>query len=252
MASKKESSFVNLVVVLFLVSAIAATALAFVFQATEEPIALARSQKEEQAIKKIVPPFDNKPYEERYYIKVSDKDSITVYPAKKGEELAGYAVKTFSDEGFSGRISIMVGFDKDGKIGGTIVLDHKETPGLGDKMAKSKTLAVIENEDGSSDTTWWSKQFIGKKPEFTVSESDGKTLAMPVNIKVSKDGGEVDAITASTITSRAFCNAVNRAYTGYNEVGELQGKPANNTIHYVLFIFLAFGVIAFIFSKLKF
>ena len=87
----------------------------------------------------------------------------------------------------------MVGFLPDGTIHNISVLEHKETPGLGDKMTKAK-----------SD---WSVQFNGKDP------SDFKLM-------VTKDGGDVDAITASTISSRAFCDAVDRAYKAYMEGGK--------------------------------
>ena len=248
--AKKESTFVNMVVVLLIISVIAATSLAYVYKFTKDPIAKAKSKKEEKAISQVVPAFDNKPFDEQYSIPLGENDSLMVFPAKKGEELVGYAVKTFSDKGFGGRISLIVGFDKDGVITGTKVLDHKETPGLGDKTVKEKTLRK-EKVDGKKVEKWWAKQFIGKKPKFKVKEAGGKKIAEAVNIKVTKDGGEIDAITASTISSRAFCDAVNRAAATYNKTGELQGKAPNNVIHYVLFIFLAFGLVVFGISKLK-
>ena len=79
----------------------------------------------------------------------------------------------------------MVGFKPDGTIFKSAVLDQKETPGLGDKMK-----------------TKWKDQFNEKHPTT-------------FKLAVKKDGGDVDAITASTITSRAFCDAVTRAYEGY-------------------------------------
>lgn len=248
--AKKESTFINMVVVLLIISAVAATSLAYVYKFTKDPIAKAKSKKEEKAIKQVVPAFDNKPFDERTYMKSGESDSLTIFPARKGEELVGYAVKTYTDRGFGGRVSIIVGFDKNGVITGTKVLEHKETPGLGDKMVKEKTLRK-EVVDGKKVEKWWAKQFIGKKPQLKVSEKDGKKVVEAVNIKVKKDGGEIDAITASTISSRAFCDAVNRATATYTKAGELEGKAANNTIHYVLFIFLIFGLLVFGISKLK-
>ena len=81
----------------------------------------------------------------------------------------------------------MVGFKPDGSITNVEVLEQKETPGLGTKMA-----------------TDWKNQFVGKNPKNFV-------------LKVGKDGGEIDAITASTITSRAFLDALNRAYNSYKQ-----------------------------------
>ena len=121
-------------------------------------------------------------------MKTNDDDSIICYPAKKDGEVVAVAVETYSDKGFSKRIKIMVGFTNDGTIINTAVLDHAETPGLGDKMDKKK-----------SD---WSNQFNDKNPAT-------------YKLKVTKDGGNVDAITAATISSRAFTDAIDRAYKAY-------------------------------------
>ena len=82
----------------------------------------------------------------------------------------------------------MVGFSGDGRIYSTAVISHSETPGLGAKM--------------TDDESYFRTQFVGKKPS-------------EYNLAVSKDGGDVDAITASTITSRAFTQAVAKAYNVY-------------------------------------
>ena len=183
MASKKESTFINMVVVLFLVSLVAATTLGFVYELTKGPIEQAKIKKQEKAISEVVPKFDNKPMEESDTVKIGEKDELVFFPAKKGEELVGVAVKTFSDAGFSGRITIMVGFKPDGTIVNTSVLGHKETPGLGDKMDKKKSK--------------WSNQYNDVKPDASYKA-----------VIVKNDGGEIDAITASTISSRAFSEAV--------------------------------------------
>jgi Na+-translocating ferredoxin:NAD+ oxidoreductase subunit G len=113
-----------------------------------------------------------------------------MYPAKKGDKLVGTAVETFTKKGFSGEIKLMVGFTPEGEIVGIRVLEHKETPGLGDKME-------VEKSD-------FHVQFQGKNP------ADFKLI-------VKKDGGNVDAITATTISSRAYCDAVQRAYDAFNK-----------------------------------
>ncbi len=191
MAKKKlESSFVNMLVVLFLVSFVASASLAFVNKATQEPRAKARLDKKTNAIKNVLPEFDNNPIDEVYKIATAEGDSLECYPGKKNGKEVGIAIKTFTKNGFSGEIWLMVGFKPDGTINNISVLEHKETPGLGDKMEKKKTA--------------WSEQFNGKNPkEF--------------NLKVKQDNGEVDAITASTISSRAYCDAVDRAYKSYFE-----------------------------------
>jgi len=194
MASKKASSFVNMVVILLIVSAVAATSLAYVYKFTKGPIAAAKLKKKKKAIAFVVPDFDAKvdpdPIAAMYKVGLAENDTLECYPVKKGEDLIGVAVKTYTKLGFSGKIWLMVGFSTDGSISNISVLEHKETPGLGDKMEKKKSK--------------WSNQFNGKKP-------GDKELT------VSKDGGEIDAITASTITSRAFCDAVNRAYKAFQQ-----------------------------------
>ena len=113
-------------------------------------------------------------------------DTVRIYTAESGKDVVGYAVETFSKNGFGGMIRIMVGFLPDGTINSTSVISHSETPGLGDKMEKSKSSFAL--------------QFEGKNPET-------------FKLGVKKDGtGDVDAITASTISSRAFVDAVMRGY----------------------------------------
>jgi len=187
--AKKESTFLSMVATLFVVTLVAAGLLGSVYALTKEPIRLAELKKKNEAIQVVVPGFDNEPSQEvdRIYM---DGDSIYLYTARKGEEILGTAVETFTNNGFSGEFKLMVGFAPDGSIIDIAVIKHAETPGLGDKMEK-----------GKSD---FSVQFMGKHPDS-------------FNIAVRKDRGDVDAITASTITSRAYCDAVTRAYGAFIE-----------------------------------
>lgn len=190
--AKKESTLINMLVALIMVTLVASTALGFVYQVTKEPIAAAKLAKKLDAIQRVVPAFDNDPNAEEYKLPV-DGDTLRFYPAKSNGELVGTAIETFTNQGFSGKIKIMVGLTPDGTVHNVAVLEHKETPGLGDKME-------IKKSD-------WSTQFKGKNPEN-------------FKIAVKQDGGGIDAITASTISSRAFCEAVNRAYNAYMEGGK--------------------------------
>ncbi len=169
---------------------VAGALLAGVNLLTEEPIALARKIKLENAIKEVTPEFDNSPSTEFTKVALPSGDSLTIYPAIKNGVPVGAAVESFSMNGFSGEIRILVGFDADGKIINYEILKHAETPGLGSKMKE-----------------WF-------KTEKNQQSILGKSLAGG-GLRVSKDGGEVDAITASTITSRAFLEAVNQAYSAY-------------------------------------
>ena len=169
---------------LFIVTLASSAALGFVYELTKEPVSVAKSAKKTMAIKRVMPPFDNNPGLDKYSVP-TDNDSVYFYVAKEGEDTVGLAAETYSNKAFGGTLKLLVGFLPDGTIKDIAVLENKETPGLGDKMLKSKTN--------------WSTQFEGKNPAS-------------FKLKVKKDGGDVDAITASTITSRAYCDAVQRAY----------------------------------------
>jgi Na+-translocating ferredoxin:NAD+ oxidoreductase subunit G len=187
--AKTESTFINMLMTLFVVTLVAAGLMGSVFALTKEPIRLAELAKKNEAIQVVVPGFDNEPSQEVKRI-FMDGDSIYLYTARKGDEILGTAVETFTNQGFSGRFKLMVGFTPDGSIIDIAVIQQSETPGLGNKMEK-----------GKSD---FSLQFMGKNPET-------------FKLAVKKDRGDVDAITASTITSRAYCDAVQRAYNAFKE-----------------------------------
>ncbi|MDR1181458.1 MAG: RnfABCDGE type electron transport complex subunit G [Bacteroidales bacterium] len=192
--AKIKSSFRNIFLCLFIISTLLSGILGIVNHVTKEPIEQTKIQKKESAIKQVIPAFD-KLIEAKIPLPVSGEsnvlkkeqaaDSLTMYDAYKDEQWIGTVVETFSDIGFSGRIKLMIGFLPNGNIYKIEVLEHAETPGLGDKMEVAK-----------SD---FHKQFLGKNPA-------------DYNLSVKKDGGDVDAITAATISSRAYCDAVQTAY----------------------------------------
>ncbi len=191
-----ESSLRNMVLSLTLISLGASAGLGFVYEMTKAPIEITAMNKKLNAIKQVVPEFTNNPNDEMFMLPTGEGDSLEVYPAKKGEEVVGYAVRSYTNNGFSGYIGFMVGFTPDGAIYNINVLEHKETPGLGTKMVPEGTPEKPEFKD----------QFKGKNPaEFA--------------LKVMKDGGPVDAITAATISSRAFCDGVQRAYNAFEKGG---------------------------------
>jgi Na+-translocating ferredoxin:NAD+ oxidoreductase subunit G len=188
--AKIESSFRNMVLSLTLISLGASAALGYVYEFTKGPIELSNMNKKIEAIKLVVPEFSNNPNDDLIMLATGEGDSLEIYPAKKDSAIIGYAVKTFSNKGFSGFISLMVGFKPDGTVFNISVLEQKETPGLGTKMAEPA----------------FKGQFEGKNPDS-------------FRIKVKKDGGEVDAITAATISSRAFCDAVRKAHNTLKKGG---------------------------------
>ena len=195
---KLKSTLPNMLLSLTGICVVAGAILAGVNQMTTEPIAASKAASLEAAIKAVTPEFDNKPAEESYMAATSDGDSLRIYPAKKGDELVGVAIESSTKKGFSGEIKVVVGFTPDGKLINYSVQKHSETPGLGSKMQE------------------W---FRSEKNNQSVI---GRTLTEE-GLKVSKDGGDVDAITAATISSRAFLDAINRAYSAYKSVDEASG-----------------------------
>ena len=202
------------------VTAISVALLAYVNELTKGPIAEANAKTLNEALKQVLPEFTNNPVGESDTI-FSEKDGkkvvdFIVYPAKKGEEWVGSAVES-KWNGFGGDLKVLVGFDAKGKIYNYSLLAHAETPGLGSKADKWF---------GAYDATKGEKAVMhetSKKSIIGMSPGEGE-------LKVSKDGGQVDAITASTITSRAFLNAVNAAYEAYKtgEVNTVSGATRKN------------------------
>ena len=182
-------------VTLLVITVIISVSVGFMYQLTKEPIAAANVVKQNFAIKAVLPEYDNNPLDDAYELDNFDgaAEKLICYPGFVSGEPSGIAVKTWTKNGYSGMIRMMVGFDPSGKIVNISVIEQKETPGLGTKMMKPNYIA----------------QYTGKSPGTN-------------NLKVKKDGGEVDAITAATITSRAFSEAVERAYKSLEKAEKLE------------------------------
>lgn len=192
---KLKSTLPNMLLSLAGICIVAGAALAGVNMYTMEPIAASKAAALQNAIKQVTPDFDNNPTDDRFKSATSEGDSLLVFPARKGGRLVGVAVESFTKKGFSGEIKVITGFDTEGKLLNYSVLQHAETPGLGSKMEQ-----------------WFRTE---KNRQSVV----GRNLSGGA-LKVAKDGGDVDAITAATISSRAFLDAINRAYSAY------QNSPA--------------------------
>ena len=179
-----------MVLVLTSVAVIMGGILALVNHLTEGPISEVNKKKTDDGIKAVMV-CDNLVVAQTDTVKqdINGKEyTYIIYQVKdaQGKDL-GAAVES-TTMGFGGDLKVMVGFAPEGTILGYTLLAHTETPGLGAKADK-----------------WFQK---GEKGDIV-----GKSPAEPLT--VSKDGGQVDAITASTITSRAFLLAVNNAYNAY-------------------------------------
>ena len=203
--AKLESTFKNMVLSLVIISMVAAGALAGVYILTEKNIALQEAQKQQAAILAVLPECCT-------VAEPEEVEGLTIYKAFKDDQWIATAVET-SEVGFDGPQVIMVGLDAEGKVLDYVVLKQTETPGLG---------AHIDH---------WFKDAIGNR-----SIIGKKAGALAVN----KDGGDVDAITAATISSRAFLKAINKAYnaiaaqsveaaTGASQLQEQPAEEAQET-----------------------
>lgn len=200
---KLKSTLPNMLLSLTSICVVSGAILAAVNNITAGPIAASKSAALETAIKAVAPEFNNKPTEEAYMAPTGSGDSLKIYPAKMDGKLVGAAVESFTNKGFGGEIRVIIGFDADGKIKDYSVLQHSETPGLGSKMQE-----------------WFRTD---KNKQSVIGREVGSGL------KVSKDGGDVDAITAATISSRAFLDAVNRAYAALSQTDANGSATSNST-----------------------
>ena len=180
-----QSSFRNMTLCLLVICFVCSALLAGVNVLTEKPIAAAAKAKTENAIAQVVPPFEV--LSDIKEIEV-DGTAYQYYEVSASGSPCGYAVLS-STTGFGGTLSLMVGLTSDGKVYNTSVLSHSETPGLGAKCTDSS----------------FSSQFKNWNP-------------YEKKLSVRKDGGDVDAITASTITSRAYTLAVANAVKAWTKI----------------------------------
>ena len=172
---KLQSSFKNMVLSLVIICVVAAGALAGVYILTLDTINAQKAAKQQAAQKAVLAGCEE-----------------------------GEAIEMEVD-GFGGKIRLIVGFDPEGKILGYEILEHQETPGLGDHIVD-----WFKNADKPG------QNIIGR-------QATGKFI-------VSKDGGDVDAITAATISSRAFLKAINKAYAEFRD-HEIEAHTGASQLH---------------------
>ncbi len=169
----------KLVIVLTVICSVAGALLAVVHDVTAEPIAAAAQMTKGTAIMEVLPECDNNPAEESTQIEHNGR-TWTFFVARKAGQFVGAAFESTTSAGYGGDITIMAGVTAESTVQGIQVLAHKETPGLG---------AWIEDE------VQFRSKFAGR------SIADTKWA-------VTKDGGDIDQITAATISSRAVTEAV--------------------------------------------
>lgn len=197
---KLASTFPNMLLSLVLICTAMAAILGVMKMITDKPIAEAETQGKIEAIKRVVPEFDNNPYAEQMEVALQEGGEVyRVYSAKKGDQIVGYAIEMYSKNGFSGRIDMMVGFDAGHNLHNYSVLKHEETAGLGSKMQEWFSTPSESNNGHLRD----------------LRHLDMKKYSP---LKVTKDNGQVDAITAATISSRAFLEIIENAYQVYLKI----------------------------------
>ena len=182
-----KSTLLNMVSVLAGICLVASACVGAVYTITAEPIARAKAQAIVDALSNVLPEFDDNTRTEL----TLDQMPVAVYTATAGGEVVGYAVETMTKAGFGGVVRMMVGFLPSGEVNNVNVLEQAETPGLGTKMCDEGNPLI--------------NSFKGKNPG-------------EMKMAVAKDGGDVQALTAATISSRAYVDAMSRAYAAFTEV----------------------------------
>jgi Na+-translocating ferredoxin:NAD+ oxidoreductase subunit G len=157
---------------------------------TAEPIAIAQKQTILDTFNQVMPPenYDNDPLLDTKQIIAPEflgtSEPVTLYRVRKDGQPAGVILQTIAPDGYSGDIHILMGVLADGRIAGVRILEHKETPGLGDKIEIKKSQ--------------WIHSFDGRNLRDENSP----------RWRVRKDGGDFDQFTGATITPRAVVKAV--------------------------------------------
>ena len=172
-----KSNLTNMVLVLGLTCLVCSALLGGAYALTKDPIDAAAAEKTNRAIAQVLP----------HFTQVEFNEEGRYYKATDGETLVGYAIES-TTVGFGGNLSLIVGITPDGVVYNTSVLSHSETPGLGAKCTTDQ-------------------KFMSQWKGFDPSVK---------KLSVKNDGGDVDAITASTITSRAYTLAVENALKTFN------------------------------------
>ena len=185
-----KSSFKNMTICLLVICLVCSSLLAGVYALTKEPIEAADKAKNEAAIREVLPEGAVS-FDEETTISFEGKDYKYVIARGENGNAVGCAVDV-EPVGFGGPIKIKVGFNAMGVIWNTKVLSQAETPGLGAKCTEPS--------------------FADQFKQFNPAE---KTL------KVTKDGGDVNAITASTITSRAYADGLATAAKVFQAISQI-------------------------------
>ncbi len=185
-----------LTVSLALIAGIAAALLGWIYQLTLDPIAAALQAKTNAALVEVMPEFNNQPAQEAV-----EKNGVTFYIGRKDGQIIGFAGEIITPRGYNGEVTVLAGLDPNGSITTVLVTRQAETPGLGTVVCERKRPKTLSGLlKGVKET--------GLPPNAILDQLSGRRVsAGDEEWMVKKDGGEFDAVTGATITSRAVINA---------------------------------------------
>ena len=189
--AKKQPGMATLVIVLACICLVSAAVLGLVNKVTVGPVQANTEKTVQESLRNVMPiDGDYEDVTDQYSgdpVTVDVTGSVVPVKAvyKAGDE--GYVVESMSPNGFGGALDMMAGVDNDGNVTGIAIISHAETSGLGSKSTDPE----------------WQAQFKGVNG----------------TIGVTKDGYQINAITGSTITSRAVCDGVNAAIAVVETLG---------------------------------
>jgi len=175
-----------------LITAVMALLLAMVYGVTKEPIAEAKRLDKQQKLAAVMPAFANDPLELEQVL----SDSVTLYTGTVEGGVNGYGITSSVKTGYSGYFSIVFGMTPDGTIERVRLLESFETPGLGSKAGESPFIDQFDGKHGDS-----------------------------FDFQVIKDGGQIDAVTGATITSRAVCDALTEGLEAFGQADLTAFEP---------------------------
>ncbi len=205
---------IRLTAALTIICMIATVLLTYVNDLTKEPIAKAQALQKAKALKQILPPFDNNPFDDAITLKTSDGE-FKILPGKQNNKIISVVISGYTMQGFSGKIEAMVGFDKNQNITNIIITKHAETPGLGTKVCNRK-------EQKTLNSLFSNKKITGIVPNKFLDQFNGRNLVTLTN----KDKIKFDAISGATVSSKAVVDAVSRIATEYlkyiNKIGDVK------------------------------
>ncbi len=180
-------------VILFAFAVVATALLTSTFNLTHSTIEKSQQARKMALLDQVLPPtlYDNDLLESRQSVPPDDllgsSQSTSMWIARRGASVTAVVLEANAPDGYGGAIQMVIGIDVEGSVTGVRVTGHRETPGLGDYIERSKSP--------------WIEQFVGKS----------LIAPQPKHWKVVKDGGQFDARAGATITPRAVVKAVRSA-----------------------------------------